>query len=402
MRLLQAIRAREGDVISVTGPPGAGKSAALLRLADDAREQGWLVLSAATHPMPLNVARRAPSHLSAFATSRATLQDRLYKHGHVLVTGASDETHGVATGTSLAWVDDHCTLADLTVVECLPAVLPQTTSLILYLITPTLCAADWPAVRGELERLTAEHPTARLVLALNQADLWPDFDLARACAQNALAVVEWVVLATTKKPKAVREVWGRVGVIVLAAGASTRMGQPKWALPWGQRTLLGQVLHTAQQTPLRPLVLVAPADEALRPLVEHHQAIWVTTPSLGLAHSLQLGLDALAATCSAALVALADQPHLTAATFNLVAQRWRETQALAVAPFFADQRGHPLLLDARLWPRLRALPPAAEPRQALAEVAIEPVRMDDEAILLDCDTPTDYAALWARFGDSTA
>lgn len=399
MRLLQAIRAREGDVISVTGPPGTGKSAVLFRLADDARERGWTALCASTRPMPLTLTRRAPAHLSAFAASRAGLQDRLHKTGQVLVTGASDDTLGHATGVSLAWVDDHCALADLTVVEADPVALPQTTSLILYIITPALCAADWPPIARELTDLAHEHPSARLVMALNQADLWPDFDLARTCAQQALSQVELVVLTMAKRPKAVREVWGRIGVVVLAAGASTRMGQPKITLPWGQHTILEQVLHTVQATPLRPLVVVTPHDAALSPVLARHQAHHVINPApVGLAQSLQLGLAAFDDRLSAVLVVLADQPHLPAVTFNLLAQRWRETQALAVAPFYDGQRGNPILLDARLWPRLRALPPTAEPRQALADVTIEPVLMDDPATLLDCDTPADYAALRARFG----
>lgn len=392
MRLLQAIRAREGDIITVTGPPGVGKSAALFRLADDARERGWAALSATTRPMPVTLVRRAPAHLSAFAASRASLQDRLHKTGHVLVTGAVDDALGQAAGVSLAWVDDHAPLADLTVVESAATALPQTTSLILYLITPALCAADWPAVHRELADLAAAHPTARLVMLLNQADLWPDLDLARTCAQTALQVVELVALGTARKPKAVREVWGRIAAVIVTAEASARLEQ-------SPHTLLEKTLQTVHATPLRPIVVVALADETLPPLLERFGAHLVSNAQpAGLTRALQMGLAALPPATSAALVALASQPHLPAVTFNLLAQHWRETQALAVAPFFNDRHGHPLVLDARLWPRLRALPPAADLWHALTEVAIEPVRMDDDATLLTCTTSADEAALRARFG----
>jgi molybdenum cofactor cytidylyltransferase len=116
-----------------------------------------------------------------------------------------------------------------------------------------------------------------------------------------------------------------------------------------------------------------------------------------MARSLQVGLAALPDNCLAAFVALADQPEIHPATLTSVLQRWRETQAPCVAPFFQGQRGHPLLFDRQLWPQIMALPPDANPRQVLEALGgIEQVVVDDGTILRDVDTPADYARALAR------
>ncbi len=90
-------------------------------------------------------------------------------------------------------------------------------------------------------------------------------------------------------------------------------------------------------------------------------------------------------------MALGDQPLMPLGVIADVIQRWRETLAPAVAPVHGEQRGHPLLLDRAIWPRVQALAPEANPRQALVDLPVEVVVAPDNDILLDIDTPDDYA-----------
>jgi molybdenum cofactor cytidylyltransferase len=75
-----------------------------------------------------------------------------------------------------------------------------------------------------------------------------------------------------------------------------------------------------------------------------------------------------------------------------ILERWRATQAQAVAPFHQGQRGHPFLFDRSAWPTLMALPADANPRQALPALGpLERVEVDTDSILRDVDTPAEYA-----------
>jgi molybdenum cofactor cytidylyltransferase len=111
-----------------------------------------------------------------------------------------------------------------------------------------------------------------------------------------------------------------------------------------------------------------------------------------MARSLQAGLNSLAPQTQAVLVALADQPELEATVIERLLQRWRETGAPVVAPYYQGERGHPLLFDRALWPAIRALDGQANPRAVLpAAETIERVDVESSAILRDIDTPADYA-----------
>jgi molybdenum cofactor cytidylyltransferase len=110
-----------------------------------------------------------------------------------------------------------------------------------------------------------------------------------------------------------------------------------------------------------------------------------------MARSLQVGLDALPGNISAVLVALADQPQTEPWVVRAVIERWRQTLAPVVAPFFQDRRGHPLLFDCAMWPDLLKLPGSANPREFVRTAPrIERVEVETDSVLRDIDTPEDY------------
>jgi molybdenum cofactor cytidylyltransferase len=203
----------------------------------------------------------------------------------------------------------------------------------------------------------------------------------------------------------VREAHGRVAAVVLAAGCSTRMGRSKQTLPWGDTTMIGEVVRRLQASGLSEIVVVTgaeresveaalaegPRSEAQGEAASVRFAFNPDFETSEMARSLQVGLRGLSENCTAALVALGDQPQLEPETARAVIQRWRETLASVVAPIYQGQRGHPLLFDRSAWPGLFELPAAANPREFLrAAGRIELVETDADSILRDIDTPDDY------------
>ncbi len=387
MRLATALRLTEGEVVALVGAPA--RTTALFRLADDVLEAGGRVITAAADDaLPVSALDRAPRHFSAFAATRAAVEAALERHRHVLVTGPVDRAVGRVTGVSAGLLEDVLALPDLTalLVQTSPPIPALASRVLMVREAADPAALSWP----DLGR--------PVTLYLNTPEPAEAAPLAEAALK--MAEVEAVLVGNLRKVQAVHTVHARVGAIVLAAGRSTRMGRSKPLLPWGATTLLGAVVERLRATPVAEIVVVTGADrEAVEAsLMAVAQADPRVRPVFNpefaageMARSLQTGLRALHPQTQAALVALADQPDLDPAVAAAVIARWRATLAPIVAPSHGEVRGHPLLFDRAVWPRVLALPLTANPREVVQAVGVEAVPVAAPAILTDIDTPEDYA-----------
>jgi molybdenum cofactor cytidylyltransferase len=200
-----------------------------------------------------------------------------------------------------------------------------------------------------------------------------------------------------------------ITAILLAAGESSRMGQPKMLLPWAETTVLGQVVsmfsaglssRTAGQ--IDPdseiLVVIGGARELveteLAQLAERYPLRTVYNQNYasgGMVSSIQAGLAALGPGTRAALIGLGDQPQVREETILHICTAFIQTESPLIIPSFQNRRGHPWLAKSPLWPEILALPPSTNPRQFLDAHAnqIQYVAAD-ASILQDLDTPEDY------------
>ena len=129
-----------------------------------------------------------------------------------------------------------------------------------------------------------------------------------------------------------------VAAVVLAAGASTRYGEPK------QRVFLPQVLERVRAAPVDEIVVVLGAHhvECDAPTVRCDE--WERGPGA----SLRCGLAALAADVERAVVVLADGPALAPAAI----ERILGVDAEIVAASYAGSRGHPVAIRRSAWGRV--------------------------------------------------
>ena len=154
--------------------------------------------------------------------------------------------------------------------------------------------------------------------------------------------------------------------ILLAAGASTRMGRPKQLLPLAGRPLLQRTLDEAAAACLDELILVLGHRAA-----EIRDALDLPDPARcrvvvneryreGQAGSLRLGLRSADPAAGAAAILLGDQPLVTADRIDRVARAFREAGALAARPMYAGAAGeripgHPVFLARSTWAELERL-----------------------------------------------
>ncbi len=187
--------------------------------------------------------------------------------------------------------------------------------------------------------------------------------------------------------------------LVLAAGASTRLGSPKAAARLGATTALGRLLDTCAAVGLGAPVVVAGADPgAVRAAAEGREARHVVNPrwAEGRTTSIQTGLRALPAEANGALLWPVDACLVGAALVAALVAAWAaDPAALACVPSRAGRRGHPLLLDRAALSRFEALgpdePARAVTRALAAEDRLVHVASEDEAVLMNLDTPEQLA-----------
>jgi molybdenum cofactor cytidylyltransferase len=189
--------------------------------------------------------------------------------------------------------------------------------------------------------------------------------------------------------------------ILLAAGRSSRMGQPKLLLPWGNIQLVRHVAQIALRSALDSLIVVTghraehvqAALDGLPVTLVHNDAFLD-----GQSTSVRAGIAGLGANVEAALILLADQPLLQSSTIDALITTYRQHHPPIVAPQYQGQRGNPVLFDRTLFAELNALhgDQGARPVLQVHAQQLHLVDVADEGVLLDLDTPDAYQKLWAR------
>ena len=192
---------------------------------------------------------------------------------------------------------------------------------------------------------------------------------------------------------------GAVALLLLAAGASTRMGQPKQLLPYCGRTLLRHAAETAAATGCAPIILVTGAlhDELLPeiaglPIQTVHNSYWES----GMASSIRAGLaTVVAAHPRAVLIMLTDQPLVTPELLRQLIAQQQTTQAPIVAAAYGDTLGVPAVFDQSVFNELLQLQGTQGANRLIVGLGTAVGRVAFPNGLLDIDTPEQYAALVA-------
>jgi len=180
------------------------------------------------------------------------------------------------------------------------------------------------------------------------------------------------------------------GAVVLAAGASTRMGEPKQLLRLDGRTLLRRTVDTLLASPAWPVVVVLGAHmETIRPevlIVENRE--WAE----GLASSIRTGmsvLEAFSLSLEAALLVHCDQPNLSPdAIASLIGIHHRAGKSIAAA-HYAGHPGPPALFARGHFHELMELRGSGGAKPLLARHADLLATVELPELAVDLDTPAD-------------
>jgi molybdenum cofactor cytidylyltransferase len=194
-----------------------------------------------------------------------------------------------------------------------------------------------------------------------------------------------------------------LAAVVLAAGESRRMGQPKQLLPFGERTILERVVDTLLTAGVGEIVVVlGHVAERVRTVLGDRPVTAVVNELYrqGMLSSVKCGVRAIAAGYDAALFALGDQPHIEGAVVSEVMRAYRAGNAGIVIPRYGDKKGHPIIINLQKYREAIVNLPEDGGLNALMQMHADDVRLIDvatEDIIRDIDVPDDYTRELARF-----
>jgi molybdenum cofactor cytidylyltransferase len=186
-----------------------------------------------------------------------------------------------------------------------------------------------------------------------------------------------------------------IAALILAAGQSKRMGQPKMSLPWGETTVLEQVIATFKAAGVEDiLVATGGAREQVEALVRD-SARTIFNPNYAeseMLSSVQVGLAGLKPETEAVLIGLGDQPQVQERSVRLVLDEYHKSRTSIVVPSFQMRRGHPWLVSRSHWDEILGMQSPTSLRDFLNshQDEIYYVEFDNDSILQDMDTPEDY------------
>lgn len=447
MELRVGFRLGTGEVVAIVG--GGGKTTLMFRLAKEIVGAGTRVITTTTTRIFSAQTRLAPNHLALENPSKlpSELTTLLQTHPHILITAQPQDESGKAPGIAPDLVkemqenvgDKELTIvveADGSRMRSLKApaahepVIPDCTTLVSPIVGADIfgerltnehvhraqTVADLLGVRigalitPDLVSRLLLHPQggskglpsgARLVPLINKVETQARLKAARESARELLrGGADEVLLGATAGAEPVLERWGRVAIILLAAGGSTRMaeaGEIKQLLPWGRGTLITRAADVALQSEADSVVVVVGCqadrvEAALegRELTVVHNLAWAA----GQSGSVRAGLDALDPGVTGAIFLLVDQPAVGTELLNAVIWMHRESGAAVVAPRAGGRRANPVLFDRALWPEIHQVRGDMGGRALLDRHADKIACVDwGDEILEEVNTGDDYVVL---------
>jgi molybdenum cofactor cytidylyltransferase len=189
------------------------------------------------------------------------------------------------------------------------------------------------------------------------------------------------------------------GIIILAAGESKRLGNPKQLLSFGGYTLIARVANTACESGLNPVIAVLGANDDKISATLNIPGLMVVKNNdwkEGMASSIRIGLSSmleLSPQVDGVIVLVCDQPYLNQDLIKALIEAQRNSGLPAAAASYGGKLGTPALFHKSLFTELMSLSGDTGARKILDKMREDVVTIDFEMGIVDIDTQEDYERL---------
>lgn len=186
-----------------------------------------------------------------------------------------------------------------------------------------------------------------------------------------------------------------VSAILLAAGQSKRMGQPKQLLPFGQSTIVEQAVDNLLGSAVSEVIVVVGyrADEVIKILATKPVKLTINPDyKQGMSTSIVAGLNLVDSRAQAVMLTLGDQPLIDSQTINRLIKEFHHHDKGIAIPIYQGRRGHPIIFAIKYKEELSKLRGDIGGRYIIKKYPhdILEVAVSSQGINIDIDTISDY------------
>ena len=191
----------------------------------------------------------------------------------------------------------------------------------------------------------------------------------------------------------------KVGLILLAAGESRRMGMPKQLLKYKGCSLILHATKEAVASRCYPIIVVLGAyNDRVKPKIANLPVYFCQNDhwQQGMSASISVGIQKLTAIepdLNAAIIALGDQPLINTQIYNSLIENYLESGQQAIASTYADTLGVPALFAKTLFPDLLSMTSKGGAKKLLHKYSDRRFNLNVPQAAIDIDTPDDYQKL---------
>ena len=191
----------------------------------------------------------------------------------------------------------------------------------------------------------------------------------------------------------------KTGIVILAAGNSSRLGRPKQLLEYKDSTLLKNTVHEASLVPNSTIIVVTGSNTELiesdlnfAPVKTCFNSDWES----GLATSIAKGLKellTLCPDCESCIFAVCDQPHLTTVIFEDLILHYQNNEKGIAASTYSETFGTPVLFNEKYFDELLELEGHEGAKKIISRFMDDVIAVPFEKGNVDIDTIEDYDKL---------
>jgi molybdenum cofactor cytidylyltransferase len=188
-----------------------------------------------------------------------------------------------------------------------------------------------------------------------------------------------------------------ISAILLAAGESNRMGQPKQLLPFGQSTILERATDTLLDSAVsETIVVLGYRDEEIRKTIADKPVKIAINPDYqqGMSASIIAGLKQVDKRARAVLIVLGDQPFVDSQTINSLVEAFIANKRGIIIPVYQGRRGNPVIFAIKYKGELLNLKGDIGGREIIKRHPddVLEVAVNCEGVLIDIDTMESYTS----------
>ncbi len=240
---------------------------------------------------------------------------------------------------------------------------------------------------------------ANRALFLNQAEGEIRMAQGARLAGELDKVFDRVLIGSLQHPQSDGPVFSahsQTAGIILAAGGSERLGQPKQLLDWSGKPFVEQVVQNALTAGLVPVYVVTGS---------HHEQVEKVLASLpvtcvynphwagGQSTSMKVGLAALPQSCDRVMLLLSDQPQVSPILIRQLIERHNAQRAAITAPLVQGQRGNPVLFGRETFDALMTIEGDQGGRAVFSKFKVDYLTWIDRRDAFDVDQEGDIDKL---------